>query len=1020
MEDIIDIIVTETTNTIEITSQASDELIDVNIIDNREDITLNVTPTLVEININSLTGNFGVEWGDITGTLADQEDLQDALDLKADLVGGKVPSSQLPSYVDDIVEVANYAALPATGETGKIYVVLDTNKIYRWSGSAYIEIADSTAVWGAITGTLSSQTDLQSALDAKLSVTTAASTYVPYTGATGAVNLGAYDLKVNELTIGKGTSGLSNNTALGHDALFHITTGNYNTGVGHEALHNTTTGQYNTAFGQSSLFTNTTGGQNTAIGLNALLSNTTGGSNTALGLDSLQHNTTGSSNVALGYNAGSHITGGSTPNTSSGTSIYIGRDTRANANGGANEIVIGHATTGNGSNTVTIGNSSITANYLQGSVNAGSFVKSGGTSSEFLKADGSVDSSTYLTTGTAASTYLPLTGGTLSGILRVDSALRIKSGSANGILLETYSTNELRIRVTPTSTTFDMNLVFPSVSRTYTYPNATGTIALTSDLSSYQPLLTNPVTGTGTSGIVAKFNGTSSVTDSIIYDNGTRVSIGADVTTSNKFTAVASTTSSYAVVAQASGAANGFWATLSGTGEIFRGQTSGGSYFIINNGGNAFLNGNLNVGDFASTSYRLNVVGTGNFTGALSGTSASFSGVITASDNIRVYGANQFWFGSAFRGQIVNYGAYAGTTDWSPFFTSETSLAFGVNGNATKALIIATSGNVGIGTTSPAAKLDLGSTYGAPKLLLYNDGTYVNGIGIYANEFRNFFDTIDASTSRMTWGKQTGGGTFTEFMRLTKDGNVGIGTTSPGANFSESLQVTKADISRIGVQHTNTTGNRQSDILFSRNSTNLGQIGTIEGNGSFDNQFWIRGTTDLPMTFWTNGSEKMRINSAGQVLFNTTSAFAAETIQVTSKLSDTTQYGIVIQGNATSYNQVAMRFANQGVAVVGSITFNTSLTSYNITSDYRLKQDFKSVNGLDIVSKINVYNYEWKSDKTRMDGVLAHELAEVLPYAVTGVKDAEEMQSVDYSKIVPVMVQAIKDLKAKIETLENK
>jgi hypothetical protein len=167
MEDIIDIIVTETTNTIEITSQVTDEIIDVNIIDNREDIVLNVTPTVVEININSLTGNFGVTWGEITGTLSNQTDLNTALGLKADLVGGKVPSSQLPSYVDDVVEVANYAALPATGETGKIYVVLDTNKIYRWSGSAYVEIADSTAVWGAITGTLSSQTDLQNALNAK-------------------------------------------------------------------------------------------------------------------------------------------------------------------------------------------------------------------------------------------------------------------------------------------------------------------------------------------------------------------------------------------------------------------------------------------------------------------------------------------------------------------------------------------------------------------------------------------------------------------------------------------------------------------------------------------------------------------------------------------------------------------------------------------------------------------------------------------------------------------------------------
>lgn len=54
---------------------------------------------------------------------------------------GKVPSSELPSYVDDVVEVANYAALPGTGETGKIYVTLDDNKCYRWSGSVYVEVS---------------------------------------------------------------------------------------------------------------------------------------------------------------------------------------------------------------------------------------------------------------------------------------------------------------------------------------------------------------------------------------------------------------------------------------------------------------------------------------------------------------------------------------------------------------------------------------------------------------------------------------------------------------------------------------------------------------------------------------------------------------------------------------------------------------------------------------------------------------------------------------------------------------
>lgn len=59
---------------------------------------------------------------------------------------GKVPSSQLPSYVDDVVEVADYASLPSTGETGKIYITLDDNKTYRWSGSAYVEISPSLAL----------------------------------------------------------------------------------------------------------------------------------------------------------------------------------------------------------------------------------------------------------------------------------------------------------------------------------------------------------------------------------------------------------------------------------------------------------------------------------------------------------------------------------------------------------------------------------------------------------------------------------------------------------------------------------------------------------------------------------------------------------------------------------------------------------------------------------------------------------------------------------------------------------
>ena len=65
--------------------------------------------------------------------------------------GGKVSSAQLPSYVDDVEEYANQAGFPATGETSKIYVALDNNKIYRWSGSAYVEISASPGSTDAVT-----------------------------------------------------------------------------------------------------------------------------------------------------------------------------------------------------------------------------------------------------------------------------------------------------------------------------------------------------------------------------------------------------------------------------------------------------------------------------------------------------------------------------------------------------------------------------------------------------------------------------------------------------------------------------------------------------------------------------------------------------------------------------------------------------------------------------------------------------------------------------------------------------
>jgi hypothetical protein len=76
--------------------------------------------------------------------------LTSALAAKADLVGGQVPSAQLPGFVDDVLEFVNVAAFPATGEAGKLYVSLATNRNYRWSGSVYVEINPSPGSTDAV------------------------------------------------------------------------------------------------------------------------------------------------------------------------------------------------------------------------------------------------------------------------------------------------------------------------------------------------------------------------------------------------------------------------------------------------------------------------------------------------------------------------------------------------------------------------------------------------------------------------------------------------------------------------------------------------------------------------------------------------------------------------------------------------------------------------------------------------------------------------------------------------------
>lgn len=115
--------------------------------DNGTNLGISTTSPSEKLDVNGYTKAFGfkVAGGTSSQSLTANGGTFD-LNTKADLVDGKVPSSQLPSYVDDVLEFVNLASFPATGESGKIYIAIDTNVTYRWTGNGYAEISASLAL----------------------------------------------------------------------------------------------------------------------------------------------------------------------------------------------------------------------------------------------------------------------------------------------------------------------------------------------------------------------------------------------------------------------------------------------------------------------------------------------------------------------------------------------------------------------------------------------------------------------------------------------------------------------------------------------------------------------------------------------------------------------------------------------------------------------------------------------------------------------------------------------------------
>lgn len=181
--------------------------------------------------------------------------------------------------------------------------------------------------------------------------------------------------------IGSSSGALNNtggyNSFIGYNAGTNNTTGGSNVFIGTLSGLNNTTGGSNTFIGQGAGQNNTTGGNNTFFGQGAGQSNTTASFNTAIGITALFSNTTSGGNIAIGTNSGRYIANGSTANTSTSQSIYIGENTKALADNQTNQIVIGNNSTGLGSNTTVLGNSSTLTTAIYGNLLLGSTTDSG-------------------------------------------------------------------------------------------------------------------------------------------------------------------------------------------------------------------------------------------------------------------------------------------------------------------------------------------------------------------------------------------------------------------------------------------------------------------------------------------------------------------------------------------------------------------------------------------------------------------------------------------------------------------
>ena len=175
----------------------------------------------------------------------------------------------------------------------------------------------------------------------------------------------------------------------------------------------------------------------------------------------------------------------------------------------------------------------------------------------------------------------------------------------------------------------------------------------------------------------------------------------------------------------------------------------------------------------------------------------------------------------------------------------------------------------------------------------------------------------------------------------------------------------------------------------------------------------------------TGGSEKARVTATGQLLVGKTAEGDLTTDGIEIRGSDNSLYitrsSICAYLNRTTSDGSIMHFRRNN-STVGSISVTTSGTTYNTTSDLRLKENIEPLVATDKLMAMNPVSYNWKAepDGPRSMGFIAQEMQDVMPEAVSVGDDEDAMMSMDYGRITPILVSALQDAHRKIEQLEQR